>query len=181
MSNVTQWITAYLEAEADRVLVDDRLHEVQHGIQRVTLVTNHRDVRPRVLSVVVASVAAVAMIAIGVATLSHGTAPASNGVYAGSPNTIPVAPTDPIPPTTTPIAIESSTSISSVTELPEGGLTLGGQVPQCQKISADQYDCTLSEPWPGDVPNYDDTGYVEFYRHFGSERGVGFVRMPVRG
>jgi hypothetical protein len=162
MSNDTQWITRYLETEADRVFVDDMLREVELGIERVPLVMNHGDVRPRVFSMVVAIAAAVAMLAIGAAVLTRGSTPTRDNFSAAPQDATPGA-TDSMPATSTPTIVETSTTVVAVTQLPDGGLWLGGQVPMCQKVYDDQYDCMLTEPWPGDVPNYDDTGYLDVY------------------
>jgi hypothetical protein len=154
MSTDTDWITSYLDREASRVAVADTLDDVLGGTPVISLTATRVRARRRSSSIVLAA-AAVAGVAIVGAVL---TAPRPQTVAVDAA----AAPPPATEPATTPPPTASPTTLPALA-YPDGGMMLGGQRPLCTALDATSYSCTLPEPFPGDVPNYDDTGYAEFY------------------
>jgi hypothetical protein len=161
MSHDTEWVTRYLDDQADRVVVDDLLYEIEHEITP-TYATTETAHHPRRLSILVAIAATIAMVAIGASVLRPKSVPYNDG-FAAAPSdsvAVPVVSTDPpiteatTPPTTVP-----------ANQLPPGGIGLAGQTPSCTMLESDVYSCTLSGPYDpaGDrvYPNFIVTYYTD--------------------
>ncbi len=163
------WVTDYLDVEADRVMVDDRLYEIEHGMTVVPFSAAPDLDRPRRSSAILAMVAALVIFAGGATMLSaRGTPRSTPLASAGSVGGDGVPVTDsPVVTTSAPDPTTTPAPPPVANELPAGGLSVGGQTPTCTKVYDDQYDCTLTTPLdplePANALYVDKTGMAELY------------------
>jgi hypothetical protein len=164
----TDWITAYLDAEASRVRVADGLDVIEGGLSLVRLTTSSQPA-PRRLARALGAIAAAVGIAVVGAAMLHGaqtpardsgvgaptaaaqvtpaSASATTPLVAAAENTSPVVAL-PVPQqTVAPQQPDAPQTVAPVPTVPlPGGATVQGQVPTCTATDEPVvFDCTLAE------------------------------------
>lgn len=160
MSIDQDWITSYLDDEAARVIVDDRLEEIELGIT-LSGIDAGETIQPRRFSIVVAAAATIAIIAIGLGVLAD--RPTSSGPVQASANVEPTESSEGQPDTTPAPEPITQIAVTPANELPPGGLALAGQQPTCTMVNADVYTCTLASSYDPAGDALYEIGLVTYY------------------